>query len=254
MMPWPLLQAAVPFQPAGVEAIGLSGMTLFTGKNFSGINHISAYLPQKRSLSFAAQQPYFLSDVQQFDCVMLQPHKNSCLSIYNRYLVAPAYFATAIGTGIAVKPHPKLTAGIQTDFLFESAAGYGNFHTGLFKLCITIMPHSKYSTAWQISLSENDFTSRSQTLSHCFAINYSVNSQMQITGEVQWQNKNFPILKTGIRYQLKQDWLLISGINFKNAQFATGIIKKNKNLSYGIAIRYHQILGAGHSINISYDW
>lgn len=248
------LFASLPLQTAGAESIALSGMQLFAGKSFAGINHITSHLPKTRTLAFASQKPYFINEVHQTDLVLTIPQKHSGIALYNRALFAPSYFGCVLGSGIAVSLHPKLVAGIQSEYQFESVAAYGQYHSSLFKLCLTILPHPKYSSAWQIAIPGSSLRDKNRQLSHLFAIKYLVQPNIQVTGEVFWQNKFKPGFKTGIRFQLKPEWELISGFDFGNAQFAAGIIRNKKHLQYGIAIRYHQVLGSGHALHMAYDW
>lgn len=248
------LFAGLPLQPAGVEAIALSGMQLFAGKSFAGINHMTSYLPKTKTLSFASQKPFFKSDVHQTDLVFAIPQKHSVIAFYNRTLFAPSYFGCVLGSGIALALHPKIVAGIQSEYHFESVAGYGQYHRSLFKVCLTALPHPKYSSAWQIAVPGSSLRDKNRHLSHIFAIKYMVQPNIQISGEVQWQNKFKPSFKTGIRFQLKPEWELISGFDFGNGQFAAGIVRNKKHIQYGIAIRYHQVLGSGHALHIAYDW
>lgn len=248
------LRAAIPLQPAGVEGIALSGMQLFAGKSFSGINHISLHIPKTKSLSFGLQKPYFLSDVKQTDLLLQLPQKNSVLAVYNRAVFAPSYLACVLGTGLAISLHPKLLAGIQTEYQFESVSAYGHFNSTCFKLCLTVLPHPKYSSAWQIGIPGSSLRDKNRHVSHLFAINYLIQPKIQVSGEVQWQNKFRPSFKTGIRFQIQSEWELISGFDFGNAQFAAGIVRNKQHLHYGFAIRYHQVLGSGHALHIAYDW
>lgn len=248
------LFAGLPLQSAGIEAIALSGMQLFAGKSFVGINHISSHLPKTKTLAFASQKPYFMSEVHQTDLVFAIPQKHSVIAFYNRTLFAPSYFGCVLGSGIALALHPKIVAGIQSEYHFESVAGYGQYHRSLFKVCLTALPHPKYSSAWQIAVPGSSLRDKNRHLNHIFAIKYMVQPNIQISGEVQWQNKFKPSFKTGIRFQLKPEWELISGFDFGNGQFAAGIVRNKKHIQYGIAIRYHQVLGSGHALHIAYDW
>lgn len=247
------LVAGTPFLPAGAESIGLSGIQLFAGNSFLGINNPSMQKPDKGIIGISFQKPYFLSEVMQLDGIFTKPYKKHHSVMHFRNMSAPSYSYSAFGLGIGFQIHPKIQTAIQTELQSEHISNYGTTLGNCWKIAFTTLPFAKCQLAWLIAINLPDKFRTSLSMNHVFALQYSMNKTSKLISEIQWLQDQTPILKTGISFQLNKNWQLFSGFTFSNAQLAAGLTYKKHQISYGFAIRYHQVLGSGHAIHVCYD-
>lgn len=247
------LVAGTPFLAAGVEATALSGMQLFSGNGFSGINNLSMQKPDKALIGICLQKPFFLSEVMQLDGYFTKPFKHHHSVIYFRNLKAPSYSYSAFGLGIGFQIHPKIQSAIQTEIQAEQITGYGNSLGNTWKMTFTTLPLPKIQIACLIAINLPDKYRTTLGIDQVFALQYSINQQSKLITEIQWQQDQPPLLKTGLSYQLSKQWLLLTGYTLSNSQLALGLRYKKNQISYGFAFRYHQVLGSGHAIHLTYD-
>lgn len=246
--------AGTPFLAAGAEAAALSGIQLFASNSFSGINNISMQKPDKITLGLCLHKPYFLSEVMQLDGIFTKPYKQHHSVVYFRNLKAPSYSNSAFGLGIGFQIHPKIQTSIQTELQAERIIGYGTSYGNSWKLAFTTLPFSKWQIAWLIAFNLPDKLRTSISMNNVLGLQYGMNQQAKLIAEIQWPHDQTPVLKTGLSYKLNKQWQLFSGFTFSHAQLATGLTYKKNQISYGFAIRYHQVLGSGHAIHLTYDW
>ncbi len=247
-----LLDAGNPFLAAGSQATALSGMQMFSGKQFSGINNLSMYKHDKTSYGICLNKPYFLNEIVQLDAFYIKSYKHHDGVVYFRSLNATDYSYNSVGLGFGIQIHPKIRTSIQTEFQFEHISGYGNTIGNTWKVSFTTLPFEKSHLAWLVDISLPNSNKQTFQLYQIFAWQYSMSKQSKLLAEIQWQQDQIPLLKLGFNFEINTKWQFYSGCTFSTGNFATGLTYKKKNISYGFAIRYHQVLGSGNALQINY--
>lgn len=247
-----LLVGGTPFLAAGSEATALSGMQMFSGKQFSGINNLSMYKHDKSSFGLSINKPYYLSEMLQMDAFLLKPYKNHSSVVHFRSLKVPSYSYHSLGLGFSLQIHPKIRTSIQTELQYEHISGYGNTIGNSWKVSFTSEPFPKTHLACLVEVSLPNTSDESIRIHQVFAWQYSMNKQSKLLAEIQWQHNQTPILKLGFNFEINAKWQFYSGCTFSSGHFATGLTYKKKYICYGFAIRYHQVLGSGNTLQIYY--
>lgn len=232
-----------------------------TGINFTDIHSLftnQAGLANLEESSFllSAERRFSLAELNNFNAGFALPTSSGTFGLSIHYFGFEQYNETKIGFAYGRKLMEKLSVGLQFDVLNTRIPEYGSKNLFTFELGL----QSELSK--QLTLGFHLFNPIKQEIAEeeylptviQTGITYSPTKKVAINVELE-KDIDFPFtIKTGINYEMVDNFWLRVGFNTEPAavSFGIGYLMKN-GFRLDVASTYHQELGFTPAISLGYD-
>lgn len=242
---------------SGVRGNGVANASV----GFTDINSIfnnQAGLAELKNMGFllSAEQRFLLADLNNFGVGFALPTNSGTFGLSVHYFGFESYNESKIGLTYARKLMEKLSVGIQFDLLNTQISEYGSknfftFEAGLqFELIENLLIGIHLYNPVKLEIIEDEFL---PTVLRAGAT-YTAAKKLLLHVEVE-KDLDFPfIFKSGIEYELVEDFWMRVGVQTNPTALSFGLGYKFKNgMLIDIASNYHQELGFTPSLGVGFE-
>lgn len=232
-----------------------------TGINFTDINSLfnnQAGLADLKTTSFlvAADRRFALADLNNLTAGFALPTQSGTFGISINYFGFDLYNETKIGLAYARKLMDKLSIGVQFDMLNTRIPEYGSKNIFTFEIGLQSELSENLTLGFHLFNPVKLETVEGEYLPSVIqgGITYSPTKKVLLNIELE-KDIDFPFtIKSGIEYEMVDNFWLRVGINTEPASVSFGIGYLMKSgLRLDVASNYHQELGFTPGVSLGFD-
>ena len=205
----------------------------------------------------SAEQRFILNDLNNFGVGFAMPTTSGTFGVSVHYFGFEEFNQSKIGLSYARKLMEKLSVGIQFDMVSTQIAEYGNKNLFTFEIGVQselienlLLGFHLYNPV-KLEIIEDEFL---PTILRA-GLTYTASKKLLLHAELE-KDFDFPfIFKSGIEYELVNDFWLRIGVQTNPTALSFGLGYQLKNgLRFDLASNYHQELGITPSIGVGFDF
>lgn len=212
----------------------------------------------KISIGISYENRFLLKELQSQGLVYVQPLKKGVLSVGAQTYGFELYRTYRAGAGYSLKLSDKFYAGVQMNYQgIRLSEYYGTKNTVTAELGML----AKITEDWKIGISVfnlgraklSSFEDDRFTTLMRLGTSYSFSKKVLVAAEVE-KNIDYPLrVKTGLDYQIIENFFFRAGFAAKPIELTFGFGYKFKVLQLDLGSAYHQQLGWSPHFSLSYQ-
>lgn len=255
---FPFVSVSQGWLPMGGRSNSMANATVAFSDPWS-YHHNPGALAEVDKVSFGIsyENRFLLKELQSQGMVYVQPLKKGVLSIGAQLYGFELYRTYRAGVGYSMKLSEMLSAGVQMNYQgIRLSDNYGSKNTVTAELGLL----AKITEEWKIGVSIfnlgrsklSEFQDdRFSTLMR-LGTSYSFSEKVIVAAEFE-KNIDFPLrFKTGIDYQVIDNFFFRAGFATQPVEFSFGFGYKLKNFQLDLGSAYHQQLGWSPHFSLTY--
>jgi len=232
-----------------------------TGINFTDINSIftnQAGLAKLENISFlvAAERRFSIADLNNLSAGFAIPTQSGTFGISINYFGFDLYNESKIGIAYSRKFMDKLSIGVQFDMLNTQIAEYGSKNLFTFEVGLQSELNDQFTLGFHLFNPVRQEIVEEEYLPSVIQAGVSYQPTKKVVVNVELEKDiDFPFtIKTGIEYEMVENFWLRIGVNTEPVAFSFGIGYLMKSgLRLDIASSYHQELGFTPAVSLGFD-
>src|SRR6185295_4831237 len=250
-----LLASNDPFTGGG-RSLGLGSCSLTLSDPYSILNNQAAMAFQKEiSFSLYAEQRYLQSELGYYSGGFTLPTKPGVFGLAINYNGFDLYNEKKIGLAYSRMFSPKVSGGIQLDYLSTSISEYGTSSAFTAELGLLVKISNQLSAGAHVFNPypiKSGFADEKIPTLFQLGLSYEAGKKILLMTEAEKDIDNPARFKAGLEYKIVDALHLRGGIATNPSQYSLGVGINVQHLKIDLAASYHQVLGVTPAISLNY--